>query len=443
MQNMNREIMRIALPNIVSNITVPLMGIVSTAIAGHWGTDSAATIGALAIGVSIFNFIYWNCSFVRMGTSGLTAQAFGAGDWEECTRMLCRALTVAALMGIVTVALQWPAGELALWAMNGPEMTRDYFYARIWAVPAGIVLFGFNGWFTGMQNAVIPMCTAITVNIIHILCSLWFAFGLDMGIVGIAYASVLAQWCGVALSAVLLVVRYRPVLVRVKWREVADLEPLRTFFRINRDIILRTFCIVAVYTFFTGASARMDDPALLAVNTLLLQLFTLFSYMNDGFAYAAEALTGRFIGARDIESLRACLRRCIFWGTVVSVVFVGIYLTGWRELVGLFIDRSAPEAPRIVELAGRYIIWIIIIPIASATPFIMDGIMVGATQTRVMRNSMFLSTAAYFAIYYAGYPLIGNNALWMAFTLYMFLRGVLQYFMTERLRMIEEKAIKN
>ena len=437
---MNREIMRIALPNMVSNITVPLMGIVSTAIAGHWGADSAATIGALAIGVSIFNFIYWNCSFVRMGTSGLTAQAYGAGNLRECTYMLARALLVAAAMGLLMVALQWPVGELALWAMNGGEMTRDYFYARIWAVPAGIMLFGFNGWFTGMQNAVIPMCTAIAVNTVHILCSLWFAFGMDMGIVGIAYASVLAQWCGVALSALLLAVRYGKTLTRIDWSQVLDMRPLKQFFLINRDIMLRTLCIVAVYTFFTGASARMDDPALLAVNTLLLQLFTLFSYLNDGFAYAAEALTGRFIGARDARSLRSCMRRCIFWGTMVSVAFVGIYLVGWRDLVTLFVDRTAPDAATIVALAERYIGWIIVIPIASAMPFIMDGIMVGATETRVMRDSMFLATAAYFAIYYAGYPLIGNNALWLAFMLYMFLRGVLQYGMTGRLKTIERKA---
>ncbi len=437
---MNREILRIAIPNIVSNITVPLMGIVSTAIAGHWGEDSAATIGALAIGVSIFNFIYWNCSFVRMGTSGLTAQAFGAGDMRECTDMLARALSVGAAMGLLMVALQWPVGELALRAMNGGDMTRDYFYARIWAVPAGILLFGFNGWFTGMQNAMIPMFTALTVNVIHILFSLWFAFGLDMGIVGIAYASVLAQWSGVALSTLLLVWKYGGMLTKIDWAQVLDTGRLKTFFLINRDIMLRTLCIVAVYTFFTGASARMDDPALLAVNTLLLQLFTLFSYMNDGFAYAAEALTGRFIGARDSASLRLCIRRCILWGTAVSVAFVGIYLVGWRNLLGLFVDSEAPEAPAILELAGRYIVWIIVIPIASAMPFIMDGIMVGATETRVMRNSMFLATAAYFVIYYAGYPLIGNNALWLGFTLYMFLRGVLQYFMTGRLRAIEEKA---
>lgn len=438
--NMNREILRIALPNIISNITVPLMGIVSTAIAGHWGADSTATIGALAIGVSIFNFIYWNCSFVRMGTSGLTAQAFGAGNFAECTNMLVRAMAVSVAMGLLVLVLQYPAGELALWAMNGGQMTRDYFYARVWAVPAGILLFGFNGWFTGMQNAVIPMCTAIAVNVIHVLCSLWFAFGLDMGIVGIAYASVIAQWTGVGLSLLLLVARYRSVLTGVDWSQVTDFAPLKTFFRINRDIILRTFCIVAVYTFFTAASARMEDAALLAVNTLLLQLFTLFSYMNDGFAYAAEALTGRFVGARDERSLRRCLKGCILWGTAVSVAFVGIYLIGWKDLLLLFVSKDTDNAALIVQTAGRYIGWIIVIPIASAMPFIMDGIMVGATKTRIMRDSMFLSTAAYFGIFYAAEGRIGNNALWLAFTLYMLLRGAAQYFLSDRLRAIYRQA---
>ena len=438
--SMNREILRLALPNIVSNITVPLMGIVGTAIAGHSAGDSAANIGALAIGVSIFNFIYWNCSFVRMGTSGFTAQAFGAGDFRECTNMLARALVVAASMGLLVVALQYPIGELALWAMNGGEMTRAYFYARIWAVPAGIMLFGFNGWYTGMQNALIPMCTAVTVNIVHVGCSLWFAFGMKMGIVGIAYGSVAGQWTGVMLAALLLVWRYRHVLTGIDWREVFDLRPLRHFFIVNRDIMLRTLCIVAVYTFFTGASARMDNPAMLAVNTLLLELFTLFSYMNDGFAYAAEALTGRFIGARDEQSLRRCLGRCLGWGTLISVLFVGIYLIWWRDLLGIFIKAGTPDAAQVVSTAGNYIVWIILIPLASAMPFIMDGIMVGATETKVMRNSMLLSTVAYFGIFYSLYPVIGNIALWLAFTLYMFLRGTLQLLMTRRLRLIYRKA---
>lgn len=438
--NLNREILRIALPNIVSNITVPLMGIASTAIAGHWDTEnSAATIGALAIGVSIFNFIYWNCGFIRMGTSGLTAQAFGAGDFRECTHMLARALSVAAIMGLAVILLQYPLGEFALRVMNGNRIVSDYYYARIWAVPAGILLFGFNGWYTGMQNALIPMLTAIAVNGIHILCSIWFVFGFDMGIVGIAYASVAAQVTGVAIAAIALPIRYGKILTKIDWRDVFDWRPMWRFFIINRDIMLRTFCIVAVYTFFTAVSARMEE-GLLAVNTLLLQLFTLFSYMNDGFALAAEALTGRFIGARDTTALRSCLKRCLVWGTLISVLFVGIYVIWWRDLVGVFVASDSADAGRIVELAGRYIGWIIVIPIAAAIPFIMDGIMIGATETRVMRNSMFYATVAYFLIFYAFQGWVGNNALWLAFTLYMFLRGVLQFFMTHRLKSVYAQA---
>ena len=437
---MNREIIRLAIPNIISNITVPLMGIASTAIAGHWGVDSAATIGALAIGASIFNFIYWNCSFVRMGTSGLTAQAYGARDYAECTNMLARALVVAGVLGVLLVLLQVPLGEAALRIMNGDEMTRDYFYARIWAVPAGILLFGFNGWFTGMQNAVIPMATAIIVNLIHIGCSFAFAFGLDLGIVGIAYASVLAQYTGVALSLLLLRINYRNLLTTIDWRRVLDIEPLKSFFRINRDIMIRTLCNVIVYTFLTAASARMGDANILAVNTLLVQLFTLFSYMTDGFAYAAEALTGRFIGARDPKSLRLCINRSILWSALIAVGFVLLYLVGWRDLLSLFVDSENGNAEAIITLAGQYIGWIVLIPIFCAIPFALDGIMIGATESRVMRDSMALATVGFFALFFGGYPLIGNNALWAAFTLYMLLRGACQYLMTNRLNTLYEKA---
>ena len=435
---MNREILRIALPNIISNITVPIMGIVSTMIAGHLG-DSVTTIGALAIGVSIFNFIYWNCSFIRMGTSGITAQAFGAGDHRTTTLMLARAVVVSIVVGAVMLIFQRPLGLAALKMMNGGEMVADYFFARIWAVPAGVLLFGLNGWLTGMQNAVIPMVVAIFVNIIHIACSLWFAFPLGMGIIGIAYASVVAQWTGVLITAAITWWHYGKRLVRISWREVMDMQAIREFFVINRDIIIRTLCICAAYTFFTAASSRMDDPAILAVNTILLELFTLFSYMNDGFAYAAEALTGRFIGAKDGRSLRECVKKCMVWCMVVGVVYVGVYIGWWRELLGLFVEDGA-DATQIIEYAGRYIGWIIIIPLAASMPFMMDGIMVGATQSRIMRNSMLLATAAYFALFYSFEPLIGNNALWLAITSFMFLRGVLQYFMSRRLQTIYAQA---
>ena len=425
---MNREIFRLAIPNIISSITVPLMGIFSTAIAGRCG-DSAATIGALAVGVSIFNFIYWNCSFIRMGTSGITAQAFGAGDFRSTTAMLIRAVVISALLGMAVLVLQYPLGRLSLWMMNGSQMVADYFYARIWAVPAGIMLFGLNGWFTGMQNAVIPMTTSVVINVLHVLFSLWFVFGCDMGIVGIAYASVVAQWSGMLLSLLLLWIVFGKRLCRVDIRQVLDLSAMREFFKVNGDIIIRTFCIVAVYTFFTAASARMESEIVLAVNTMLLQLFTLFSYMNDGFAYAAEALTGRFVGAKDRVSLRLCIRRCVVWAMGTAVVCIVIYMGWWQQILAMFVGEET-ELPQILAVAKQYIGWVIAIPLAAALPFLMDGIMVGATLTRILRNSMLLSTVAYFAIYYTLQPLLGKDALWLAFTAYMAIRGIAQYLMS-------------
>ena len=436
---MNREILRIALPNIISNITVPIMGIAGTMIAGHLG-DSVATIGALAIGVSIFNFIYWNCSFIRMGTSGITAQAFGAGDNRTTTLMLARAITVSLVVGLIAIILQRPLGLGALAIMNGNELVSDYFFARIWAVPAGVLLFGLNGWLTGMQNAIIPMIVAVMVNTIHVAFSIWFAFPLGMGIVGIAYASVVAQWTGVIITAAITWWHFRKSFVAIKWREVIDMAAMKEFFLINRDIIVRTLCIVATYTFFTAASARMGDDNILAVNTILLQLFTLFSYMNDGFAYAAEALTGRFIGAKDEPSLRDAVKKCVIWCLVVAIIYIGVYIGWWRDLLMLFISSDAQDAEVMLDYAGRYIGWIIAIPLAAAMPFVMDGIMVGATQSRIMRDSMILSTIAYFALFYAFKPIIGNNALWLAFSSYMFLRGALQYFMSHRLQKIYDQA---
>ena len=415
------------------------MGIVGTMIAGHLG-DSVSTIGALAIGVSIFNFIYWNCSFIRMGTSGITAQAYGAGDQRTTTLMLARATVVSLVVGVAIVVLQRPLGEVALRLMNGGEMVADYFYARVWAVPAGVLLFGLNGWLTGMQNAIIPMVVAIVVNVIHIVCSLWFAFPLGMGIVGIAYASVVAQWTGVAITALIMWWHYGKQLVRISWSEIWDMKAMREFFSINRDIIVRTLCIVSTYTFFTAASARMDNPTILAVNTILLELFTLFSYMSDGFAFAAEALTGRFIGERNGVALRDCVRKCMVWCAVICVLYVGLYVGWWRELLGLFVEDGAENTAQIMEYAGRYIGWIVAIPVAASWPFMMDGIMVGATQSRIMRNSMLWATAAYFLLFFTLEPLIGNDALWLAFTSYMFLRGVFQYFMSDRLRAVYRQA---
>ncbi len=433
---MNREILRIALPNIISNITVPVMGIVSTAIAGRCGDDSAYTIGQLAIGVSIFNMIYWNCSFIRMGTSGLTAQAFGAGDFAETTRMLVRSIGVSLILGIVIISLRGLLAEWSVDLIGGGELARDYVRARIWAVPAGILLFGFHGWFTGMQNGTYSMCTAVTVNIIHITLSLYFAMYKGIGVVGIAYASVVAQWVGVVMASTLLYINFRDKLCPISIRDVLNIKAIRNFFAINTDIIIRTFCIVCVYTFFTRASAQMENTTLLAVNTILLQLFTLYSYMTDGFAYAAEALTGRFIGAREPKLLKEAIMRCIVWSLLVSTIFVVIYFSSWRQILTIFIGGAGGDSESIIELAGRYVGWVITIPILGAFPFLMDGVMVGASFTRTMRNSMIISTAIFFATYFVFSPIMSNDALWLAFLLFMTLRGGVQYLLTSRLTKI-------
>ena len=431
---MNKEIFRIAIPNIISNITVPLMGLVSTAIVGRWSGDEAM-IGALALGVSIFNFIYWNCSFIRMGTSGLTAQAYGAGDFHETTAMLVRAIVISLAMGVLCVIFQKPLGELSLWLMNGDDVVAKYFYARIWAMPAGILLFGFYGWFVGMQNGVIPMAISITVNSLHVLFSYWFVFSFNMGIEGIAYASVASQWIGLILAVILLVSFFRKSFRPIKFTEVMNFGAMRRFFKVNGDIIVRTFCNVGVYTFFTAASARMGSDAVLAVNTTLMQLLMLFSYMNDGFAYAAEAMTGRFIGAKDLPSLKKCLRYCVVWTFATAAVAISLYLAGWEWLFKFFLHNADEEnLLNVLSVAKQYIGWIVVIPLFAALPFMLDGVYAGATLTRAMRNSMLWATIIFFVVFYALQPFIGNDALWLAFLLYIIFRLVLQYFMADRLR---------
>ena len=422
------------------------MGIASTVIAGHvGGNDAATTIGALSIGVTIFNFIYWNTSFIRMGTSGLTAQAFGADEHKEYSLMLWRSIIVALGVGILAFVLQYPIGELSIKFMSTNDATidkmiSDYFYTRIWAVPAGIMLFAFNGWLTGMQNAMIPMSVAIVVNLLHIGCSYLFSIVGTMGLEGIALGSVVAQWTGVAIMVAIIAIKYRNKLTKVSLGEVMDMNAMRRFFSINGDIIIRTFCLVAVYTFFTKASADSGDKNILAVNAILLQFFTLFSYMNDGFAYAAEALTGRFIGARDGVSLRRCIKLCLVWCFAVSFIFIGIYIGWWRDIFYLLVNPEQGDVTTLIGVAEQYIGWIIAIPLAAALPFVMDGIMVGATRSRIMRNSMIWSSVSFFILLYGTRWMIGNNAIWLAFSMYMLLRGVFQYFMSHKLNDIYLEA---
>lgn len=429
---MNRRILALALPNIISNITVPLLGLVDIAIVGHLGDDSL--IGGIAIGTAVFNFIYWNFAFLRMGASGCTAQAYGARNFTEIASVFVRALILALAAALLLVVFQRPIGHAVFLLMDGTPHTMsyaaDYFYARIWAAPATISMFAFHGWYIGMQNSRFPMYISIGVNVVNLIFCLWFALGLGWGIVGVAWGTVVAQYSGLVLSIVLWGVYYRRFLRYIRIRECLKLDALLAFFKINRDIFLRTACIVVVYTFFTSASSGMGDT-MLAVNTLLMQLFTLFSYLMDGFAYAGESLAGRYTGAHNVQALNRCVRLLLVWGGVVAVLYTGVYAFGWRTVLSLF-----TESPAILSEAGGYVGWLIAIPLVAFIPFTIDGILIGATRTAVMRDSVFLSTALFFAVYYGFRSVIGNNALWAAFLLFLIARGILQYFMTYRLKII-------
>jgi MATE family multidrug resistance protein len=417
----------------ISNIIIPMQGMVDIAIAGHIGED--VNIAALSIGTTIFNFIYWNCAFLRMGTSGITAQAYGAGNFRECGNMLVRALWLTLIIALFLVALQKPAGNFFLYVMQGSDAVRrlagEYFFVRIWAVPASVSLFAIHGWFIGMQDARTPMYIAITSVIINAIFSLLFVFCFDMGIAGIALGTVVAQYAGLMVSCVFLFVKYRKYIQYFDVGESLRFDAFVRFLHVNKDIFLRTACVVAVYTFFTAASARFGDT-ILTTNALLMQLFTLFSYMSDGFAYAGEALSGRFVGERNPDMLKRYIRRLIFWSLIIAILYVIVYIMAWEEILMIF-----SPSEEVLHTAGQYIIWVIAVPLAGCIPFMIDGIMIGATKTKLLRNTVFISTVLFFASFYALSPVLNNTALWISFLIFLFSRGMLLYFYSERLDVIK------
>ena len=416
---MNRRILRLALPSIVSNITVPLLGLVDVWIVGHLG--ETAYIGAIAVGGLLFNILYWNFGFLRMGTSGLTSQAYGRKDDAGQVRVLVQALSVGLVSALAILALQFPVERLAFYLL---ETSRDvelyavrYFRVCIWGAPAVLMMYGFKGWFIGMQNSRFPMFIAIAVNVVNVVCSLFFVFTLGLKVEGVALGTVVAEWSGLLLAVLLWQAHYGKLRRWVTLRHSLKLSVMRRFFAVNRDIFLRTVCLIAVTTFFTSTGARQGD-VILAVNTLLMQLFTLFSYVMDGFAYAGEALTGRYVGAGDLKSLRHAVRNLFGWGMGMSLGFTLLYVMGGKNFLELLTsDRE------VVRVAGDYFYWVLAIPIAGFAAFLWDGILIGATATRQMLGAMLVASGAFFLIYYTFSGSTDNHVLWLAFLVYLALRG--------------------
>lgn len=418
---MNKSILKIAVPAILSNVIVPLLGLVDLTIAGHIG--DAVTIGAVSVGATMFSLTYWNFGFLRMGTSGLTAQAYGARDRRQMSVMLFRSVALALLLGIAIVALQSPIRWLLLAAISPSEAVHthasQYFSIIIWGAPATLATMSLTGWFIGMQNSTYPLAVSMAVNAVNIVCSLCFVFAMRLGFIGIPLGTLAAQWCGFILSAFFAARMMRKETLGYAPRVEEMLRGLERFFSVNRDIFLRSLCVMAVMLFFTATGARSGNMTL-AVNALFMQLYLLYSHFMDGFAYAGEALVGKYAGAADKHSLRRCVSHLFAWGWSLAAIFAFAYGVFNHEVMSLFSDK-----PEVVAFAAAYRWWIALAPIAGMAAFIWDGVFVGLTATRQMLLSLAGATAVYFAIYFLSPFSDANSSLWTAFLTYLAVRGVI------------------
>ncbi len=424
---MYRNIWRIAVPSIVSNITVPLLGLADTAIVGHLG--SPAYIGAIAVGGMVFNMVYWLFAFLRMGTGGLTAQAYGRGDETEVLRALCRSLGVALGAGLLLIALQGVLTDFAFRLVSAsPDvetLARRYFNILIWGAPAVLAQYGLTGWFLGMQNARFPMYIAIVQNVVNIAVSLILVAGIGLKVEGVALGTLTAQYVGLSVGFALWWKLYHASASDIlRLRGVWKRSALAHFLGVNRDIFLRTLCLVGVTTSFTSAGTAQGE-LVLAANTLLMQFFVLFSYFMDGFAYAAEALGGRYVGARNVSCFRNLARLLFITGGGLAILFAGVYALGGATFLHLLTGE-----PAVVETAVRYLPAVAMLPLLSFGAFLFDGLFIGATATREMLFSMTVATAAFFLVNALFPP--ENTVLWAAFLTYLALRGLMQAFFFRR-----------
>ncbi len=403
MRTINKDILKLALPSILANITVPLVGMVDIAVAGHLDTSAAVMIGGIAIGSMLFDLLYWNFGFLRVGTGGLAAQAYGRGDRKECARILTRALGIAVACALVLIAIQWVFVKAAFLVVDCTpevrELASQYFFIRIWAAPATLSLMAFKGWFIGMQDSVSPMTTDLVVNGMNILMSIVLAMA--MGFSGIAAGTVVAQYSGLLTASVLLLVKYRRTtlshLDSSELKSVFKGSETRRFFVMNADLYVRSLCFIAIYIGFTVISARYGDT-LLAVSSIIMKLLMIFSYFTDGFAYAGEALTGKYIGAKDRMMVSQTVKWTFVWSMAIALMFMAIY-----QFAGVPMLKMMTSDHIVVAASREYLPWLLLMPVMGCAAFTWDGIYIGATASRAIRNSMLWAVVAFFAVWAAGF----------------------------------------
>ncbi|MBR0324361.1 MAG: MATE family efflux transporter [Bacteroidales bacterium] len=426
---MNKSILKLAIPNIISNITIPLLGLVDMILMGH--LDSAIYIGAIALGGTIFSVLYSFFSFLRAGTTGFTAQSLGNNDNTETIYSLYRSVCIGIPIIILILSLQIPIAKISSLLLDGSnevkELAITYFYVRIWAAPANILLYCLNGWFVGMQNTKIPMFIAILINVMNIIFSFILVIIFEQNVKGVALGTVIAQYSGLTLAIILLIKNYRSYFVKIDSKILFDIEKMKRFFKVNRDLMIRSFLLIISIAFFTNQSAKLGNN-ILAINMILLQSFYIFSYFTDGFAYAGEALVGKFVGSKDKDNLQKVIRLLLIWGFSISIPFSILYALFPTEFVKIISDNT-----EILTEIKPYYIYMIIIPLITFAAFIWDGIYIGATASKAIRNTMIISSIFVFIpSWYILMPRFGNHGLWIAFLFFMIARGAAMSLMYKK-----------
>lgn len=437
---MHRRILALSWPAIATNITTPLLSLIDVAIVGHIAGEHL--IGAVAVGGTVFNILYWLFGFLRMGTSGLTAQAFGSRNHRETRYMLLRGITLAMGAALVVLTAAYLFGHSAISLVDGADSVTDtaytYFSVAILGAPGVLLSFVVSGWLLGMQRSRPILWIALVTNILNIILSVVFVFVLDLGIVGVGLGTALSQIVG-ATTGLLVARRIFRTIPRENRGNDAQTIPSNfldgkiwgTMFRVNRDIFLRTLCLAAVTLWFTHAGSALG-PEYLTANALLMQLFMLFSYFTDGFAFGGEALAGRYYGAGRYDQLRSAVVALFEWGVGCSLVFTALYFFCGDIIVGILTDDASART-----MAAEYRLWAVVVPFAGFSAFTWDGIFVGLARTGMLLSSMAAAMMVFFIVYFGGTALISdvakqNHILWLAFILYLAVRGLLSTILYRR-----------
>ncbi|MGI9304742.1 MAG: MATE family efflux transporter [Gammaproteobacteria bacterium] len=425
----HRRVWAIAWPMILTGLSTPLLGMVDTAVMGH--LPDPYFLGAVAVGATIINFIFWTFGFLRMGTTGITAQAHGGENGTEMRAVLARALLLAIGFAAVILLFQAPLAWLAYELFDaGADVEREslvYYNIRVWGAPAALANYVLWGWFLGMQNARATLCVMLTVNGLNIVLDIVFVVGLGFDAAGVAIASVIAEFSGTALGAGLVVLELRKYPGQWDLEKITNMSRLRHMMHVNQNILIRTLCLLFAFSFFMAQSARHGE-VILAVNAVLQNFVTFMAFGLDGFAHAAEALVGKAVGARDRAALKRCLRATCFWSGCTAVIFTLVYLFAGGLIVDLLTDLPAVRAA-----AVAFTPWVVASPLISVWAFWLDGVFIGMTRAVEMRNTMLISLLLiYLPAWYLLQPW-GNHGLWAALLLFMAARGVTMFVVLRRI----------